>query len=202
MLIKHPYRQPLKSVPGLATRCFLINGDNSVSLISQLSLNDISSSSNIRNILIEIQTNFNYLSPLVSIQWWKSIFAHYSAQLNENELFFELAFKKIGTNLCKKFKPSSYYGFGNRTASLIFSAQLELNKLISENILENMLINQHNESQPSKSISFNYNGERAVSLIYQLSLMKISLSSNFHLKRLIKTCVKNLNSLGTIVFAK
>ena len=69
MLIKHPYRQPLKSVPGLATRCFLINGDNSVSLISQLSLNDISSSSNIRNILIEIQTNFNYLSPLVSIQW-------------------------------------------------------------------------------------------------------------------------------------
>ena len=168
----------------------------------QLSLNDISSSSDIRNILIEIQTNSNYLSPLVSIQWWKSIFAHYSAQLNENELFFKLAFKKIGTNLCKKFKPSSYYGFGNRTASLIFSAQLELNKLISGNILENMLINLHNKSQPSKSISFNYNGERAVSLIYQLSLMKISSSSNFHLKRLIKTCVKNLNSLGTIVFAK
>ena len=126
-----------------------------------------------------IQTNFNYLSPLVSIQWWKSIFAHYSAQLNENEFFFELAFKKISTNLCKKIKPSSYYGFGNRTASLIFSAQLELNKLISGNILENMLINLHNKSQPSKSISFNYNSERAISLINQLSLIKNKLISGW-----------------------
>ena len=46
--------------------------------------------------------------------------------------------------------------------------------------------------------SFNYNVQRATSLITQLSLMKMSLSLNLHLKILLQTCIKNFNSLGTI----
>ena len=100
------------------------------------------------------------------------------AQLNENEFVIERAFKKIDRNLCKKFQLFRYHSFDDRTASLIsqlscahFSAQLELNEFIFEYVLGNMLIKLHNKFQQSKSISFNHNGQRAASLITQLSLL-------------------------------
>ena len=86
-----------------------------------------------------------------------------------------------------KFQFFRYHSCDDRTASLIsqlsyahFSAQLELNGLIFEYVLGNMFIKLHKKFQQSKSISFNYNGQRAALLITQLSLMKISLSLNLH----------------------
>ena len=55
-----------------------------------------------------------------------------------------------------------------------------------------MLIILHKKFQQSKSISFNYNGQRAASLITQLSLMKMSLSSNLPWKILLQTCTKKI----------
>ena len=112
------------------------------------------------------------------------------AQLNENEFVIERTFKKVNRNLCKKFQLVRYHSFDDKTASLIsqlscahFSAQLELNEFIFEYVLGNMLIKLHKKFQQSKSISFNYNGQRAASLITQLILMKMSLSSNLNLKK-------------------
>ena len=104
------------------------------------------------------------------------------AQLNENKFVIERAFKKIDKNLYPNFQQFRYHSFDGRTASLIFqlgyahfSAQLEFNELIFGYVLGNMLIKLYKKIQHFKLISFNRNGERASSLITQLSLLEMCL---------------------------